>query len=803
MHSPSPPCPHPTRPAVTLIVPVHNLADCLAAAIDSLRAQSWRDFEALIIDDGSTDSSGDVARALCAGDARFTVIRQENQGLSGARNTGLNRARGDIIGFLDGDDRLHPEFLARMLGAMDADGADWIACGVALCYPDGQQIPHSAIHAHPIPPGEAPLHFDLRDRRAVVPHFPSAWNKLYRRHFIGDLRFDPGTWFEDHSFFWQLALRSARLLYLPQPLYLYSRDRPGQITGADDDRVFDLFAVLDRVAGLIAVDADAVAEPGHGQAALAMLASRLIHERLSVLRPGPRRVRFIARVRIWLAVKGLEYTPGWDPDLCRSTALVLHGQCPLSVVLWSDRDTSDPSDLAATLLALYRQTSPECEVFLPQDIDISAVSETISSHMTLIKLPHRPGPHNPLDALRQVLDAEAVDEAGATPVALRGRYLILLRVGDQLAPHSLHRWITGMEAQGADLGVSGVQYGVRAARRYSPPAPQPAALTRDMATAMVRSVQHPKGMPSRAKAAGQTTPDTTLDTGADTAPGVSAAAMLALNPEVGARIMRRAALGPLVSGLRALPSPPPAFAGQVFALMLGHLARPIGQNAAQSVNGVAFRTAPEISTSMAAPPSSDSLHGTDALQRGLHASAVTPEAPSGFTKSRTAKNVSDMGKSSGSLPHPTIPFAPDTGACAPSRIRLRLFDFPGLVVSPASGSGSIAALFRDAAHLAQTLPDHLPTATRDALPQGWQRLLLARALQARLYASPQDRVSGRTGVSGRGARALLWARIIALCLWTRQGERTRSATHTAPEDIPADTGLSPRLARWLGLMIPP
>ncbi|MCB1409860.1 MAG: glycosyltransferase family 2 protein, partial [Rhodobacteraceae bacterium] len=129
-----------TLPLVTVIVPVYNVRDLVGRAIDSLRTQDMLNFEAIVVDDGSTDGSGAAAEAAFAGDPRFRLIRQPNGGLSAARNRGLSLARGQAIGFLDSDDWLAPEFLTRLWQAMEKDGTDWAASAIALCYPDGHEV---------------------------------------------------------------------------------------------------------------------------------------------------------------------------------------------------------------------------------------------------------------------------------------------------------------------------------------------------------------------------------------------------------------------------------------------------------------------------------------------------------------------------------------------------------------------------------------------------------------------------------------------------------------------------------------
>lgn len=419
-------------PRISVIVPVHNVAAHVGACIASLRAQSMVDFEALVIDDGSTDGSGARAQQAIGDDARFRVIRQENRGLSGARNTGLAAARGTFIAFLDSDDRFAPGFLARMHDALVEDGGDWVACAVALCFPGGAVAEHPAIHGAPgLQPGPA-RRVALDDCTEVARHFPSAWNKLYRRSLIGDLRFREGTWFEDHEFFWALAARAGHLLYLPEPLYRHTRARPGQITGADDDRVFEQLAVLERLAVL--VRGSGASRPEEG---LARLASRLVHERAGVLRSPGRRARFLQAAASFFARQGIAFSPFWDGDLSAALGLVMQGTLPLSVTLHADGTGSEA--LEATLHALDAQSMPDFEL-LCDDPALLARGHLANG------APVRPLP--------------------TTPDEMQGRYLVTLRTGDQPAADCFKIWLNGMERTGAVLGISGFERGSWQAGQY-------------------------------------------------------------------------------------------------------------------------------------------------------------------------------------------------------------------------------------------------------------------------------------------------------------------------------------------------
>lgn len=343
-------------PLVSVIVPVYQVAPVVAEAIASLRAQTLTDFEALVIDDGSTDGSGGAARAAWGEDPRFRLIRQDNRGLSGARNTGIGLARGEWLAFLDSDDGFAPDFLHRLIGAARASGLPWAASAVRLVYPDGGTVAHSARHGSPDPAGMAEATLPLTDAVEVARIFPSAWNKVYRRELFQDLRFPEGTWYEDHEVFWALVARTGAIRHVPEPLYHHRRDRPGQITGADDERVFQQFAVLDRLRPLVATRARA-------EAGMAQLASRLIHERAQVLVDRTRRARFVQAARDWFARQGLDYTREAGADLSLALAHELRGGTALSVILPLPEGTApgDPA-LAAALEALTARLPVLAEV---------------------------------------------------------------------------------------------------------------------------------------------------------------------------------------------------------------------------------------------------------------------------------------------------------------------------------------------------------------------------------------------------------------------------------------------------------
>src|SRR3954464_9718855 len=102
-------------PTVSVIVPAYNVAPYIRAAIDSALAQTFRDLEVIVVNDGSTDETASIVDACCAADPRVRLIEQPNRGLSAARNTALAAARGEFLALLDGDDTWDPGFLEAQL----------------------------------------------------------------------------------------------------------------------------------------------------------------------------------------------------------------------------------------------------------------------------------------------------------------------------------------------------------------------------------------------------------------------------------------------------------------------------------------------------------------------------------------------------------------------------------------------------------------------------------------------------------------------------------------------------------------
>ena len=205
-------------PKVSVIVPVYNVAEYVEGCLNSLMAQTEKEIEIICVDDGSTDSSGQIVDETARKDKRIKVIHQKNGGLSAARNTGLDKATGEYVSFCDSDDYLHPEFFEKFIEIMNQTKADVVS---------GQLVPTHQKY----PVAFEPL--DEKKARLTVIDNPletflkksiiatSACMRLYRRSAIKNLRFIEGIYFEDAPFSTILMNQIQKVVVTNYKIYYY------------------------------------------------------------------------------------------------------------------------------------------------------------------------------------------------------------------------------------------------------------------------------------------------------------------------------------------------------------------------------------------------------------------------------------------------------------------------------------------------------------------------------------------------------------------------------------------------------
>ena len=227
---------------VSIIIPVFNVRPYLTEALDSVLHQTYENLEIIVIDDGSTDRSGEVCDEYAEKDSRVIVIHQENNGLSCARNTGLERMTGDMVAFLDSDDAYHPDFIRHMVEAMLQKKADLVVCK-ATCYRTvGRMRQNHRKKAYPmISQGIYEREDALRALAGDLLN-QAAWNKLYQRKLWEEIRFPIGLVYEDVDTLYRVINCCDRIYVLDEPLYLH-RYRLGSISKTCSQEYLDDYQV--------------------------------------------------------------------------------------------------------------------------------------------------------------------------------------------------------------------------------------------------------------------------------------------------------------------------------------------------------------------------------------------------------------------------------------------------------------------------------------------------------------------------------------------------------------------------------
>lgn len=244
-------------PLVSVIVPVYNTpGEWLRPCLESIRGQNYQNLEVIMVDDGSTEGDTTaVCEEYARRDSRFSHVRRANGGLSAARNTGLEHARGEWITMVDADDMLHPRAVEILLGMARENGAT-IAVGR---YQRGSKPRWKALGserrvAGNIVNGREAVIGDLYQHRVVH----SAWGALYHRSlFLPEgARYREGTWYEDLDIFYRLYLGVQKVVIYDEPLYFYRRTPGSFITSFSAGR-FDAMDVTDRMVGYMEQIGDA------------------------------------------------------------------------------------------------------------------------------------------------------------------------------------------------------------------------------------------------------------------------------------------------------------------------------------------------------------------------------------------------------------------------------------------------------------------------------------------------------------------------------------------------------------------
>ena len=231
---------------LSIIVPVYNAAAFLDGCVDSIRGDTEKDWELILVNDGSTDESGSLCQHYAEIDDRIRVIHQQNRGPGGARNTGLADARGEFIWFVDSDDRIVPGALAQLRQAMEQYEAEIYSFDYLADDGCGHLRETSASF------GPREQVFSLEEHPEALHSMPATWLRLWKRSLFSE----NGISFPARAFYGEDLRTTVKLLsvaksvvILPRTLYCYL-DRPGslmnQASEGRNQHMLEAFSDLSR-----------------------------------------------------------------------------------------------------------------------------------------------------------------------------------------------------------------------------------------------------------------------------------------------------------------------------------------------------------------------------------------------------------------------------------------------------------------------------------------------------------------------------------------------------------------------------
>ena len=230
---------------LSIIIPVYNVAAWLPETVDSVLAQSFRDFELILVDDGATDGSGEICDFYAAKDPRVRVIHQKNAGVSAARNTGVAAARGEYIGFTDSDDIIEKDMYAVMMSLAEKHNAD-----VVQCRHDRANTLNEALRQDDsvVMTGEEFVRRMFTKNGLDYTNQVALWSKIYKKELFENIVFPVGQVYEDEQETYKLCLKAVRLVETNDILYHYIKRENSIITGVSPKKMLDKqAALLDRL----------------------------------------------------------------------------------------------------------------------------------------------------------------------------------------------------------------------------------------------------------------------------------------------------------------------------------------------------------------------------------------------------------------------------------------------------------------------------------------------------------------------------------------------------------------------------
>lgn len=202
------------KPLVSIVVPVYNVKDYVFKCLESLVGQSYEQIEIIVVDDGSTDESGEICDEFAHNERKVKVFHKKNGGLSSARNYGIKKAKGEYVCLVDSDDWVKKDFVTEMMEVAGKEDADVVVCGYNDLAPEQKVLSGE----------KATVKLLIGQENMEI----IAWNKMYRRILFNEVLYPEGENYEDTLTTYKLLSKAEKVAYVAKSLYVY-RERAGSI----------------------------------------------------------------------------------------------------------------------------------------------------------------------------------------------------------------------------------------------------------------------------------------------------------------------------------------------------------------------------------------------------------------------------------------------------------------------------------------------------------------------------------------------------------------------------------------------
>lgn len=208
------------NPKISIIVPIYKVENHLEKCINSILNQTFRDFELILVNDGSPDNCGNICDLYKERDSRIKVIHKKNGGLSSARNAGLDIAKGDYIGFVDSDDYINKNMYEVLYNIAKNDNSDIVICDYKSVNKNNENYDDSIEKKYEVSRfNNIEALNELYSDNNII--FTVAWNKIYKRYLFNNLRYELGKLHEDEFIIHKILYNSNKISFVKYKLYYY------------------------------------------------------------------------------------------------------------------------------------------------------------------------------------------------------------------------------------------------------------------------------------------------------------------------------------------------------------------------------------------------------------------------------------------------------------------------------------------------------------------------------------------------------------------------------------------------------